>query len=251
MLKKLALALGCGGCLMAPAQADTIFGVYAGAQYWNAGTDGGFANNSSLTNFDFDDEGENAFYIAVEHPIPFVPNVKLSNVNMVSNGLTTLTSTFDFGGTEFTANTDVIANMDVQSTDIILYYELFDNDLISFDLGLNGKYLDGTLDVRDQGNTLSGVQDFSAVIPMLYSKLEVGVPLTGWNAYVEGSFLAIDDHSLIDYQAAITYSVIDNLAVDVELQLGYRSVELDVEDIDDIYADLQIDGFFAGVEVHF
>ncbi|MEP3827065.1 MAG: hypothetical protein ABJM47_03165, partial [Lentilitoribacter sp.] len=70
-------------------------------------------------------------------------------------------------------------------------------------------------------------------------------------AFVEGSFLNIDDHTLSDYQAALTYSLMENLAVDVTFQLGYRAVELELDDLDDIYSNLEFKGVYAGLEVHF
>ena len=86
---------------------------------------------------------------------------------------------------------------------------------------------------------------------MVYSRLAVGVPFTGFGAFVEGSFLSIDDHTISDYQAAITYSLMGNLAIDLTLQLGYRAVTLELDDLDDIYSDLEFKGIYAGLEVHF
>jgi outer membrane protein len=86
---------------------------------------------------------------------------------------------------------------------------------------------------------------------MLYSRLALGVPFTGFGAYIEGSLLAIDDHTVSDYQAVITYSLMENLALDVTFQVGYRAVTLELEDLDDIYSDLEFKGAFAGLEVHF
>ena len=99
--------------------------------------------------------------------------------------------------------------------------------------------------------TLSGREEFSGPVPMVYSRLAVGIPLTGFGAFVEGSFLSIDDHTLTDYQAAITYSLMENLAIDVTFQVGYRAFTLELEDLDDIYSDLEFKGAYAGLEVHF
>ena len=63
--------------------------------------------------------------------------------------------------------------------------------------------------------------------------------------------LSVDDHSLTDYQAALTYSLMENLALDVTFQLGYRAVELELEDLDGIYSNLEFKGVYAGLEVHF
>lgn len=245
-----AAALGCV-FFASSATADTIAGIYIGAQGWNTSTSGGFADSSSTANFNFDDETNGAAYIALEHPVPFLPNLKVNYTGLATSGVTNLESSFTFDGNLYTAESDVLTDADITSTDIILYYELFDNDLISFDVGLNGKYIDGTLLVEDQASNTRGMEEFSGVIPMVYSRVQVGLPFTGLAAYAEGSYLSFDDHTLSDYQIALTYSFIESLAVDMTLQLGYRNVQVDIEDLDDVYADMEYDGAFAGLEIHF
>lgn len=249
-LTKLAMAcalLGTATC----AHADTVFGVYAGAQGWDMSTSGGFADESTITNFNFDSKTNNAIYIAVEHPIPFVPNVKVNRTQLDTNGNTLLTTSFTFGDELFTVDSNVATSIDMTTTDFVLYYELFDNDLVSFDLGVNAKHVDGTLLVTDQQANLSGQEDFSGIVPMGYSRLEVGLPFTGLGAYAEGSYLAIDDSTISDFQVALTYSFIESLALDMTLQIGYRDMTVELDDLDDVYSDLAFDGAFAGIELHF
>ena len=235
-----------------PVAADTLLGLYAGAQAWNMETSGGFSDDGVNTQFNFGDETKSSFYIAFEHPIPLVPNVKVTKTDMDTSGDITLDTNFSFGDQLFIGSTDIFTDVTLSTTDFILYYELFDNDLISFDVGLNGKYVDGELFVATKDDqSISGQEEFSGIVPMIYSRLAVGLPLTGFGAYVEGSFLSIDDQTLTDYQAAITYSLMDNLAIDMTLQLGYRAMSLDLEDLDGIYSDLEFKGAFAGLEVHF
>ena len=234
------------------AQADTLLGVYVGAQGWDMDTNGGFANDASLTEFDFDKETKSSFYIALEHPVPFVPNVKVRRTAMDTGGDVVLNSTFTFNGEIFSASTPLVTEVDLTATDFILYYELFDNDLISFDFGLNGKHVDGTIFVADANDaTNSAEESFSGVVPMVYSRLQIGLPLTGLGVYAEGSYLSIDDNTLSDYELALTYEFVDNLAVDMSVQLGYRETSLELDDLDDIYSDLQFKGVFLGLEAHF
>ncbi|MCV2886638.1 TIGR04219 family outer membrane beta-barrel protein [Aestuariibacter sp. AA17] len=252
MKKSLLLTALVGSLSANVVMADTIFGLYAGAQAWNMDTEGGFANSSTLTNFNFDKETKSTFYVAVEHPIPFIPNIKVARTDMDTGGSTVLQNSFTFDGQLFTSQTNVNTDIALSSTDFILYYELFDNDLISFDLGVNGKYIDGDLFVVDATDSSNAARErFSGVVPMLYSRFAVGMPLTGFGFFAEGNFLSIDDHTLTDYQAAVTYDVLDNPAVDLDLQLGYRVMKLELEDLDDIYSDIEFKGFYAGVEVHF
>ena len=233
-------------------QADTLLGLYVGAQAWNMETVGGFSDDGTNLDFNFKDKTPANFYAALEHPLPLVPNLKLQRTSLDTSGSVDLTSTFTFGDKLFTADSTALSDINLTSTDAILYYEIFDNDLISFDLGINAKYLDGELivtDSEDSANT--AMKDFSGVLPMIYSRIAVGIPATGLGAYIEGSYLSFDDHTLTDYQAALTYSLMENLALDVTFQLGYRSLELELDDLDGVYSNLQFKGAFAGLEVHF
>lgn len=234
------------------AQADTFLGIYAAAQAWNMDTEGGFANSSSLTNFNFDDKTKGNFYVAFEHFVPFVPNVKVARTDLNTAGNVVLQSSFGFGGRLFATNSSLNTDIEISNTDIILYYELFDNDLVSFDLGINAKYIDGTLFVQDATDPSKKVsQDFSGPVPTLYSRLAVGIPGTGIGLFAEGSMLSVNDHTLRDVQVAVTYDLVENPAVNVDLQVGYRSVLLELEDLDNIYSNLEFKGAFAGIEVHF
>jgi outer membrane protein len=252
-MKKTALSIGLlATCVSFSSHADTLFGLYVGAQGWNMKTTGGFSQDGTNTRFNFEDETKPSFYAAFEHPIPLIPNIKLQKTEMDTNGDVTLVGNFTLGDELFSINTDVSSNVQLSSTDIILYYELFDNDLISFDIGLNAKYIDGELLVIAKDDpTLIGREEFSGPVPMVYSRLALGMPLTGFGAFVEGSFLSLDDHTLTDYQAAITYSLIENLAIDVTFQVGYRAFTLELEDLEGIYSDLEFKGAYAGLEVHF
>jgi outer membrane protein len=233
-------------------KADTLLGLYIGAQGWNMETVGGFSEDGTNNEFNFEDKSQSNLYVAFEHPLPLIPNIKLQRTEMDTGGNVILERNFAFGGKLFAINSAATTDVKLTTTDIILYYELFDNDLISFDVGLNAKYLDGELLVTDKNDpTVNGREEFSGPIPMIYSRLAVGIPMTGFGAFVEGSFLSIDDHTLSDYQAAITYSLIENLAIDATFQLGYRSVSLELEDLDNIYTDLEFKGIYAGLEVHF
>ena len=246
----IAAALGCA-LFSVSSQADTIAGVYVGAQVWQTDTQGGFADSNNTADFNFDDETNTALYIAFEHPVPFLPNVKVNQTTLDNSGTTTLDSTFTFDGELFSESTTVNTDIELDATDFILYYELFDNDLVSFDLGVNAKYIDGALFVVDTASDTSGSAEFSGIVPMAYSKVQLGLPFTGLSAYFEGSYLSFDDHELSDYQAAVQYSFIESLAVDMTLQVGYRNVTVDIEDLDDVYADMEFDGVFAGLELHF
>jgi len=248
-MKKLG-ALVCAALLSSTANADTILGGYVGAQAWNMGASGGFAQNESLAEFDFEEETNSSFYAALEHPIPLVPNIKIARTTMDTSGSALIDSQFTFGDEVYLVNSQLDTTVDMTTTDYILYYEILDNDVISIDLGVSAKQLEGEFVVSDENGRTSS-ENFDGYIPMAYGKVQIGLPFTGLGVYAEGSFLAIDDDSLTDYQVALTYNFMETLALDLTLQAGYRNTTLDVNDLDDIYADLEFDGAFIGLEFDF
>ena len=137
--------------------------------------------------------------------------------------------------------------------DYVLYYEIFDNDLLSIDLGFNIKDIDGSISVSgtDGVATITEEESFSAYVPLGYAAAEVGLPMTDFSVFFEGSLLAIDDSKIQDFQVGVAWEVIDNMAVDVAVKLGYRSLVMELDDVDDISTDLEVKGPFMGVQVHF
>ncbi|GBL06000.1 TIGR04219 family outer membrane beta-barrel protein [Glaciecola sp. KUL10] len=233
------------------AYADTFLGGYIGANAWNMAVDGGFANEETVTDFAFEDKSQASFYAALEHPIPLVPNIKLMRTSMDTTGVVALTSEFRFGDELFVTETDLGTDLELTSTDYILYYEILDNDLVSIDVGINGKHLDGTIMVNELEGSRSVSESFSGIVPMVYSKVEVGIPATGISAYVEGSYLSLDDNTLSDFQAAVAYSFVESLAIDMSIEAGYRSTNLELDDLDDIYTELEFSGVYVGLEFDF
>jgi outer membrane protein len=232
------------------AMADTVLGGYVGIQGWNMGAEGGFSESTSSVTFNFEEEGNTSFYAALEHPIPLVPNIKLVRTTLNTSGTSVIESQFDFGDEVFLENTTISNEVDLTTIDYILYYEILDNDLVSIDIGISGKQLDGELFVAD-ANGHSAQQDVDVIIPMGYAKIQVGLPFTGLSINGEGSMLAIGDDSFSDYQIALSYSFVETLALDMSIQAGYRSTEIDLNDVEDIYVDLQFDGAYIGIEFDF
>ena len=255
-MKKYCIAAALSMACLAPvAQADTVLGLYVGVDGWKADNDGSFSdNNNALQNFNFEDETFVSYYAALEHPVPLVPNLKLKYTELELNGATQLEDTFSFNGSDYIVGTDVNSVTDLSHIDYILYYEIFDNDLISIDLGINAKQFDGEITVSydsDEVFTQTETVDFSGFVPLAYGRFEAGLPFSGLSVFAEGSFLAIDDSKVRDYQMGIAWELIDNLAVDVAVKAGYRSMVLELDDVDDINTDIDASGPFAGIQVHF
>jgi outer membrane protein len=255
-MKKIALAAALATVLSTNVQADAL-GIYLGGQVWDNQASGTFGDGSSLVDFNLVDEKQNSFFVAFEHPLPLIPNARIASTSLETNGMTTLDTDFDFDDETFLNGADVNADFDVSYVDYTLYYELFDNDLLSFDFGITARDFDGDVTVSTQvtvGSSTSTISDTIAVtdvVPMLYVATNVGLPLTGLNLYAQGNFLSFDDHTLYDYEVGVSYELVDNMLIDVNVNAGYRAVKLELEDLNDLYTNIEFDGVFVGTTIHF
>ncbi len=249
-MQKRQWAMLIGGGLWAMAsQADTVLGLTMSVDAWDMDSSGSFADSSDLQRFDHGSETPASFSFALEHPVPMIPNFRLRFADMSSSGRTTIDDSFSFNGVTYPVDARLSTEFNLQSSDFIFYYELLDNDTVSFDLGLNGKYLDG--DVRVSDGTNHARQSFKGVVPMLYGAVEFGIPATRFSLFGDFNLLSVGDHSLRDYQAGAAYTVFDNMAVDLSVRGGYRKFKLELDDLDNLYADWSFDGLFLGVEADF
>ncbi|MGM0480878.1 MAG: TIGR04219 family outer membrane beta-barrel protein [Pseudomonadota bacterium] len=226
--KSTAVLMACSALSMS-ASADTVLGLYIGAQGWQAESQGRYQFLSADAYQVDGDDTQASYYAALEHPIPLLPNIKVRQNN--------LTADTELSGTE----------LNFDHVDYSLYYEIFDNDVVAIDAGINGKKFDGrAVDING-----AGVKQFSEVIPTAYLAARVGLPFTRWTVTGEAKGLSIDDSSLTDIQAAVEYRLIDNLAVDVSLSAGYRSLRVELDNVDGLFSDIDFDGPFVSLDVHF
>jgi len=232
-----------------PAQADTVFGIYAGGNYWDTETSGRFGTQGLQQAFNFADDNQHDFYVALEHPVPLLPNIKIHRHEIESTGVTQVEQSFEFNNQTYVVGTTIGNGVELSHTDYVLYYELFDNDLVSLDVGVNGKYVDGYAQLSVQ-NSVNQVA-FSGIIPTLYGQVRFGIPGTPFTLFGGGSFLAIDDNSVRDVSAGVEYRMVDNMLIDVNVNLGYRDLSIELDDLDAINTDLQFKGPFLGLELHF
>jgi outer membrane protein len=183
--------------------------------------------------------------------LPLVPNLRIRHNDLSNSGTTMLDTHFNFGGESFAISTQVATDFSFQDTDVTLYYQVFDNEVVSFDLGLTGRWLDGEFKVRDLAGTQNASESFKGVVPMLYGALQIGVPATGLSFFGELSAVNLDDNSLQDYQAGLAYSFQERPGVGLAVRAGYREYSLELDDVDNVFADWTFDGPFLGLQAHF
>jgi outer membrane protein len=232
--------------------ADTL-GVRAGANYWKYDISGTarYQTKNSANDIDlnqdlgYDNGSAGVYYLVLEHPVPLLPNVRLSYTDIDENADGRLSKTVVYGNTTFLANEAVSSQVELKQTDITLYYELLDN-VVSLDLGLAGKYIDSKARITGE---ISGTQDASVSgwVPLVYLGAGADLPLTGLGVSADGSFAKYQDSTFYDYSIRATYTTPWMLGLDV----GYRKIKLDLDDFDNSFANVEFDGPYAGAYLHF
>ena len=221
------LLLGFG--LSSFSHADVI-GVKADLSYWN------FDGYSQDNNFkhELDRQGTAQLSVAVEHPVPLLPNAKIRYVNLDSNS-------------EQSSPANA-ADIKLNNIDYILYYELLDT-VVHADIGAGLSNLDGT--VRNLNAGALNQYDLDEYSPLLYATVGVKLPFTGMSAKAEAIYTHGSDSKKTDVQAELQYDFIDNLLVDVGAKVGYRMMQVDFEQDQRPDLRLEFKGPYIGLDIHF
>ena len=226
--------------------ADTILGVFAGAQYWYADNSTNINANSQfyLANEDFNlnHQANSSLFVALEHPIPFVPNIKIRKTNFSTN-------TNDSSTSSDTLCITVIPNpcfpngieLNLSHSDFTLYYELLDN-WINLDLGLSAIYFDG----KTRISALSQV-NYSKIVPALYAKTMFEFPISNLSASLTANVGSLSNTSISDIELAAEYK----LGLGFSLEAGYRKQNIDLKGFDEIKIESNASGFFSALNFHF
>ncbi len=193
------------------ANADVLMGADVEANIWQ--------QNYTYNNQDSGDDLTYTLEASLEHPLPLIPNVKFARS---------------------AANAD---DFEYTKQDFTLYYEILDNDMISFDIGAGATNLT---------NGKLGSQTFEGYVPHLYAAAELGIPATPLFLFAKGSGISYSGDKMTDFSAGIRYAIGLGL-VSVELQAGYRVQSFNLDGFDDLTVDLDTSakGFFTGVNLDF
>ncbi len=221
------------------ARADFL-GLYAGAGVWNHSPSGGFQSTQpGSTDIDVENnlgmskETEGYAYIAFDHPVPLLPNVRLEKTALTHTGNASIP--LGFNGQTVTGN--AVASLD--STDIILYWRLLDN-WVNLDIGLTARKFDGEFSI---GST---TVDVTETIPMLYAAAQFDLPFTGLSVGGDINMINAGGNSLTDTRIRVLYE----MGI-VGFEAGLRSTKIDLDDVDNVTTSITFDGLFLGAFLHF
>jgi outer membrane protein len=182
-----------------------------------------------------------------------VPNIKLQRTDIQTSGNGTLNISSQFDEISFSTG-GVITDLNLSHTDLTFYYEILDN-WVSLDLGLTARFFDGEAKITGSAaDTLLAVTesiDIDAATPMLYGKAQFDLPFSGLALGADVNFAGFGGNGLIDYNVRISYMPDIIPLVDFGVELGYRSMQLELDGIGDLQTDFTIDGPYLSLIFHF
>ncbi len=245
-LKALVIAMS----VVAPVslKADTILGVYLSASNWQPDFSGDIDNSGPIIDLNDQlniiDDSSTLMSFALEHPVPWIPNVKIQRTDLDTTSVSSLDSDVVFGGVTFPSGSELNSQIDLSHTDYILYYEILDN-WVSLDFGITVMSFDGNISLQSGG--LVSEVDLDDYIPAGYAKASFELPLTGVFVGAEGSLLSVGDNSISDYKVFLGWESEFGLGAEA----GYHSFAVEWEDFDSSNGDLTFDGYYVSVNYHF
>lgn len=235
--------------LSAPAYAD-FFAVKVQLDSWQASADGSFGQTGASTPFDFRSKNQLSLGMALEHPIPLLPNLAVRYQNLKHSGRAELAQTYALGGQSFAVGSQLNSTLDVSHLDAILYYELLDNSLFELDFGAMVKRAHGDAKAHNQAG-LSGEQSFKGSIPMLYTAARLTLPGTGWQVFAEANGVTPGRHQVRDISAGLAFQLVDMMLMDAGVRLGYRSSKVELDNMQGVSTNMDYSGVFVGFAVNF
>ncbi|MCG8317429.1 MAG: TIGR04219 family outer membrane beta-barrel protein [Pseudomonadales bacterium] len=256
MKKKLIIAATCLLTVPSIAAADTL-GIFVGAGNFDAEFSGTFKNSDTgerridlETDLGLDESSASYIYIAFEHPIPVLPNIKLARTELDQSGRSQLTEEIVFDGKTYAANVEVDSVIDLSHTDVTLYYELLDN-WVNFDLGLTIRQFDGEISITgtesSSGTVQTASEDVDFPVPLIYGKAQFDLPLTGFYAAVDANWIGFGGNIFFDAVGKVGYETDIGFGVEA----GLRSITLEIDDEEDVEADMDFSGLFLAAHYHF
>ena len=243
------LAVTAASALLAHSvNAETLFGIYAGAGSWHQNSEGHLQSNGTEVDTSQDmglgDDDGNVIAVAFEHPIPFVPNVRVQQAKVGMRGGIEIDRDVVLAGVSFIPPGTVDSTLDLKMTDAILYYRVLDNAL-SLDLGIEARKLEGSASIS--GGIYRAEVEFDGTIPMLYAAVEFEL-LSGFWMSANAQAVTWKGDSFLDYSGVLGW----NSDLGLGLEVGYRYFRLKLDDLGDIEkANLIIDGPFAALNYRF
>ena len=162
----------------------------------------------------------------------------------------TINRSLTFNGQTYAANTAVDSSLKMRMLDAEYRYDLInlENILAGFSIGILGKvkYLDGEAKLT---SALTGEQKqtFGVPIPMIGAGMHIGLIANILEARAKGAWMGYSGSYFYDASADISLTPFPFL----DIHGGYRIMKLKIDNVSDVYGDMDFYGPFVGISIGF
>jgi outer membrane protein len=245
MKKLLAVAIVAATPMMA--QADLLFTAKAGVSSWNAEASGDVDGDTDVgkDGLNLDSENNNVLFAAFEHPLPFIPNIKIMKTDLDLTG----EGTADINFLNLNFPEDTSSQFDLSHTDLTLYWGIpLPIPYLDINFGLTARQFDGLVSVKGKNSGNEEKVDLDFTMPMGYLNVDLATPF-GIYARADLNAIAYDGNGITDTAIALGYTLPIPF-VDVNLEAGHRTISVKTDaDTADVETDIEVAGMFFGLNV--
>lgn len=246
-MKKTAIAAFLLAMTPVAAQADLLFTVGAKASVWNTEAGGQIDEGVSVEKDGLNIDSDNGQQLTVffEHPLPFIPNLKLKQTSLELEGDGNINAQF----ADQTFNENVTSTLDLSHSDLTLYWGLpLPVPFVDINFGLTARQFDGVAEVSGKTSSVNESVDLDFVMPLVYGEVKIDSPF-GLYASADINYIGMGGNKLSDISYGIGYDL-PIPVVDIGLEAGYRSINLKADkDLADIDTDFDVSGAYFGASL--
>lgn len=214
--------------LLAGAANADVLGLTAEAGLYSPSAKNGYIgdHNAATTSSNLDGKSGGYFGIALEHPIPLIPNIRIQHQNLKAEG---------------TAGSQS-EKLDLSHNDYTLYYQFLDGLIwINLDGGVTFRKFDGSV-------TLNGTKtNLSKTYPLGYLSAFLTVPGTKLSFGTDIKVGGVNSSRITDTTFKVKYET----PFRVGIEAGYKKASLKLNDIGGKDLKSDFSGAFIGAFVHF
>jgi|TARA_Y100000310_G_scaffold345766_2_gene469598 outer membrane protein len=221
-------------------------GIFAGGGMWNGDFTGDVVSDVDVEDeLGISSDSANYLYVALEHPVPLLPNIRVARTSLQDSGSGVVSVDFLFEGSPFTASQNVAADLDLTFTDLTLYYEIWDTGF-DFDIGLTARKFSGQMQIEQVKESVD------EVLPMVYVAGRVGLPFSGVFLGADANVISYSGSKLADYSVKIGWETSSFIFPEFGIEAGYRKFSLNVDEDDaGVDVDVGVGGAFINLVAHF
>ncbi|MFB3925324.1 MAG: hypothetical protein ACE14T_04655 [Syntrophales bacterium] len=166
------------------------------------------------------------------------------------SGSTTMNRDIVFNGTTYTSGTAVDSDFKLKMLDLEYQYDVLnlENVLAGFSVGVIGKikYLDGEARLNSSAAG-EKKETFGVPIPMVGAGVHAGLLLNILEARAKFTGIGYSGSVFYDGLAEISWTPFPFL----DIHGGYRYMKLKVDNVSDIFADVELSGPYVGLSLSF